>query len=246
MKTESYEQKLETIYNEVGATKLSDYPKDLLKSLEKEARAAYRQGLKDSEARFSEYTRSFDWQEEVCESGEAGRQLEARLIAERLTPDEQEEYATDQIAKRVLEAEGRLARARKALYDNDQKIKEATLRNKPKMVDHHVRLKAGLEATIGFAERDLERKKEVAHEADSMCLECLEEAILEVLDNETEPICPQRLVWLVFTGEKNHGLYISNCAFDRAIAQLADRGEIDVATDEDGILSYSLKEVARS
>ena len=56
MKTESYEQKLETIYNEVGATKLSDYPKDLLKSLEKEARAAYRQGLKDSEARFSEYT----------------------------------------------------------------------------------------------------------------------------------------------------------------------------------------------
>ena len=127
----------------------------------------------------------------MCESGEAGRQLEARLIAERLTPDEQEEYATDQIAKRVLEAEGRLARARKALYDNDQKIKEATLRNKPKMVDHHVRLKAGLEATIGFAERDLERaKKEVAHEADSMCLECLEEAILEVLDNETEPICP--------------------------------------------------------
>ncbi len=84
-------------------------------------------------------------------------------------------------------------------------------------------------------------KKINGHDAE-MCLDGIQDAILEVLADKTEeiPMHPQRLVWLVFTRESNHGLTINNCAFSRAIDQLADDGKICVEEEDDGTLSYSL------
>ena len=146
----SYEEKLNSIEDELENMTLEDFPEDIIDRLQKEAETQELEFLREK------YMENFYWDESGEGENDAREILRDRLIAERFSDEEKAQYQANLHAQRIAEAQKRVAEAQANLDKNAAAIAEAKERNNPKMLAEEWSQRQGRIGTLKVARRELE------------------------------------------------------------------------------------------